>query len=252
MRFDRFHANPVAKLALAACIMLTTAGCHFASRSGYSNLSPDSLATLVENVENDNKDLSEKLRSCKLDLAKSRAEFQSQALLNELLKEELVLTKSDLDQVEKQFVSLERRLRVEESKASAVSAVAEVQLLLEKTQKEHPELAGTALFEEAQEKLLTSDEMVRMRNYAAAAYYANRSMRLLNQLERRKNIGSDGTTWIVSVNRANLREGPGGQYEVVTQLKYGTVIVQLSAADDWYQVRTKDGASGWLHHSVIR
>jgi uncharacterized protein YgiM (DUF1202 family) len=78
-------------------------------------------------------------------------------------------------------------------------------------------------------------------------------MRILNQTERLNNIAfSDGTPRIVSVSKANVREGPGPKFDVIDKLTFGTVVVQLDVMNDWCKVRTQSGKSGWVHVSLIR
>jgi hypothetical protein len=191
--------------------------------------------------------------SQELDLAKLRAECQHHTELNELLVEELEQLKDDLDQVENQFVIIEKRLQLTETKASAVAAIAEVQLLFDKLRTKDPDGLDSVTVAEVRSKIKTSDELTKKRNYAAAVYFSNRAMRILNQTERLKNIAlSLGIPRIISVSKANVRDGPGSSFKVVEKLAFGTVIVQLEVENEWCKIRTESGKSGWIHSSLIR
>lgn len=51
----------------------------------------------------------------------------------------------------------------------------------------------------------------------------------------------------VTANRVNLRAGPGTGHAVIGALSRGARVVPLAPeADGWQQVRTEDGAQGWL------
>lgn len=239
------------------CILLFVpllSGCQWMPRSGHGpGASPDSLSGYALELSRENAELKERVRLQELDLAKLRAEYQRQVELNQFLEEDIALIKSELKRVEQQFVTFEERLRAQETKASAVAAIAEAQLLYEKLRMEASPPLDSATISEVESRLETSDEMVRNKRYTAAVYYARRAMRAMNQADRRRNLQlTDGDTRIVIVSKANLRGGPGADYEVIAKLSYGTVIVQTGTDNDWSKVRTPSGRSGWIHTSLIR
>ncbi len=55
----------------------------------------------------------------------------------------------------------------------------------------------------------------------------------------------------VSVGVAILRKGPGTDYERVGKLSQGQTVRLLARSDDWYNVQTKAGKTGWLHSELI-
>jgi hypothetical protein len=252
-----------ARQTLFLCFMLLLSGCRWMSTQTASphrswNLTPsqrDSLDQILNDyteVKEQNKDLWARVTANNLDLAKLKAECENRTELNECLKDELQSMTADLEYVEKQFLSLERSIQAEETKASAVAAVAEVQLLLEKLQRETPAVLDSMTVADVDVKLQTGDEMIKKHNYAAAVYYAKRSMRILNLAERKKNIHYDGATRIVSASKVNMRDGPGSSFDVIDQLTYGTILVLLDSENDWRRVRAKNGKTGWIHGSLIR
>lgn len=245
-----FSAAP----GLALCILLTQSACQSMSTRGRHGADRDSLsATACREVARENRRLRAEMKSRDLDLAKLRAENERQSELNGLLTEEISQLKDDLGRVEKQFIKFEQRLQAKETKASAVAAIAEVQMLFDNMRTDDPGLLDSLTVTEVASRLTTSDEMVRTQNYAAAVYFANRAMRLLNQRERRRNLGLvDGDALIIAVSKANVRSGPGPDYDVVDKLEYGTVVVQLRTKGDWYRVRIPSGQYGWVHRSLVR
>jgi hypothetical protein len=249
MRLPPTVTSSCVRTCLCVCAVLAAPSCAWLGRSTGEGDSP----TFKTELAKENERLKGELATQSLDLAKLQAEYQRQVELNRLLSEELEHLKTDLDQVEKQFVSFEQRLKLKETKASAVAAVAEAQLLFEKLQTDSPAELDSVMLAEVATKLKTSDEMIRKQNYAAAVYFSNRAMKILNQFERWQNVPlPEGDARAIAVSVANLRAGPGSQYDVVGKLTYGTIIVQLETREEWSMVRTESGKSGWIHNSLIR
>jgi hypothetical protein len=57
----------------------------------------------------------------------------------------------------------------------------------------------------------------------------------------------------VTVDQANVRQGPGVNYPVVTQLEIGTriTVVGRNAAGDWWRVCCVNGADVWIATAVV-
>ena len=255
--------NYIRKYASIAIVLVLTisAGCQWmrpgsSGNLGLTNAELDSLYLRSETCKKltaENKRLAELVDSQILDLAKIDASYKQQAELNEFLREELDNSSDDLDRVERQFVVFEQRLKVTETKASAVAAVAEIQLLFDRFRAETPEGLDSVTVAEVSQKISTSEELIKKRNYAASAYFSDRAMKILNQTERRRNlVFADGTTQVISVKLANMRGGPGSKYSVIEKLALGTVVLQLEASEDWIKIRTESGKHGWVHNSLIR
>lgn len=238
------------------CIMLLgggIAGCSHGLRGSGGDADGDASMDDRGSLVAENRRLKDRLESQELDLAKVRAEYQRQLELNGFLEGEIEHLQAELRNVEQQFVRFEQRLHMKETKASAVAAIAESQLLFDKLQNEESSSLDSLTTLEVTSQLKTSDEMVRKKKYAAAVYYAKRAMRALNQAERRRNLQiADGDARVIVVSKANLRSGPGSKYEVIAKLIYGTVILETDTAEEWSKVRTQSGISGWVHNSLIR
>jgi hypothetical protein len=239
---------------LTLCIMLLAAivGCSH-TRRGSAGDGDESLSGYEDDLRAENARLKSRVESQELDLVKLRAEYQRQVDLNGFLQGEIEHLQGELQNVEQQFVRFEQRLHMKETKASAVAAIAESQLLFDKLRTQQSLTLDSLTTVEVTSQLATSDEMVRKKKYAAAVYYAKRAMRALNQAERRRNLRlADGDARIIVVSKANLRTGPGSKYDVITKLVYGTVIVETETSKDWSKVRTQSGITGWIHNSLIR
>lgn len=55
----------------------------------------------------------------------------------------------------------------------------------------------------------------------------------------------------VKIREATVRSGPKHFKPAVATLKYGDQVEQLESKDGWFQVRTRDGAVGYLHESAV-
>jgi len=58
-------------------------------------------------------------------------------------------------------------------------------------------------------------------------------------------------TVIVKVKKANVRVGPGKNYEVTATALYGVVFSPGKKSGDWQQVSHSDGTKGWIHHTLL-
>ncbi|MBC8316680.1 MAG: SH3 domain-containing protein [Desulfobulbaceae bacterium] len=58
-------------------------------------------------------------------------------------------------------------------------------------------------------------------------------------------------TVIVKVKKANLRIGPGKNYEVVASALYGVVFYPGKRDGEWLQISHNDGTKGWVHASLV-
>ncbi len=56
---------------------------------------------------------------------------------------------------------------------------------------------------------------------------------------------------IVKVEIANIRTGPGKNYEQVATAKYGVVFTPTETEGDWTKVSHEDGTRGWIYKKLI-
>ena len=61
----------------------------------------------------------------------------------------------------------------------------------------------------------------------------------------------DTPTVVVKVHRANLRSGPGTQYDLVFDADKGTPFKVLEKKDSWIKVQHADGDTGWIFSSLV-
>lgn len=58
-------------------------------------------------------------------------------------------------------------------------------------------------------------------------------------------------TVIVKVKTANMRVGPGKNYEIVATVKYGVVFKPTDREGQWVKVVHDDGTSGWIYGTLL-
>ena len=55
----------------------------------------------------------------------------------------------------------------------------------------------------------------------------------------------------VSASAANVRSGPGTQYDIIWKIeKYHPVFI-INKSDPWYQFKDFEGDQGWIHKSLV-
>jgi SH3-like domain-containing protein len=56
----------------------------------------------------------------------------------------------------------------------------------------------------------------------------------------------------VAVNKANVRSGPGKNYEVLWSVGRYFPVDIVKTSGDWRQIRDYEGDVGWIHHSLLK
>src|SRR5881628_3282678 len=54
-----------------------------------------------------------------------------------------------------------------------------------------------------------------------------------------------------TTGRANVREGPGGNFKVLFTLETGVPIVAYSYVDQWVRIRDDSDRPGWIHQTLL-
>jgi SH3-like domain-containing protein len=55
----------------------------------------------------------------------------------------------------------------------------------------------------------------------------------------------------VTAEIANIRSGPGTQYDVLWQVETYYPIVVIDKSDQWYQFKDFENDTGWVHKSLV-
>ncbi|HEU4929247.1 MAG TPA: SH3 domain-containing protein [Candidatus Krumholzibacteria bacterium] len=188
----------------------------------------------------------------KAEAARLRVERDRLAQANQLLEQELAEAHEDLKRVERQFAVYERRLASEQGKADAVASAAEARMRSDRLSRARPSVLADSTQRYVNGLIETSESLIRKQNYAGAQFFAERANHVMSSAERRASIEKSAITRTVSVDVANVREGPGQNYPVVARVAVGQALLCWGEANEWYHVRTPQGSEGWIHISLVR
>ncbi len=186
------------------------------------------------------------------EIARLQIERDRLAQNNELLEQELADAHEDLKNVERQFIVYEERLTADDGKAAAVASAAEARIRCERMVRERPGLMADSTKAYVKGLIETSENLIRKQNYPAAQFFAERANHTMNSAERRANVEGKAVTRAVAADVANVRVGPGQGYAVVERVSQGARLTCWGEANEWFHVRTPNGAEGWIHVSVLR
>lgn len=192
----------------------------------------------------------------------AEASDERQRLTAELaeLEETNATLELELGSALEELLRSQANLRNVQSRAFAVSRIAEVRVELQ-TFRESDDSAISSRVERADEFLTRADGALGEGNVGGAAYLAERAGELLRQVRTVAEIRSKGPKelipivpprWVEVQTQANLRAGPGTDHERVGTLAAGTKVQALAREGEWYQVRTDDGATAWIYRRLVR
>lgn len=166
------------------------------------------------------------------------------------LEREVARLKMDLVRAENTLIAVESKLRSGYSRATAVSALAEAQIQLDKASRVAPWRLET--IGEARDKLDIAQKHIAEEYFGAAVFFVYRANRIVEDLNYEANI-VDNSAQAMFINRpkVNLRSGPSTSEDIVKILVQGTPVVREKQKGEWFLVRTLTGTVGWVHRSLL-
>jgi hypothetical protein len=187
-----------------------------------------------------------------LELAHRDGEIYRQAQAERIhtLEREVARLRGDLVEAESAMVAIESGLRGAQTRADAVSALAEARIAVERASSGTPWRSSEIA--EVKERLEEAERQFQAGNPGSAVFFASRAQRLADSLreEARRAAAFKGTR-VVRAPRVNLRAGPSTTDAVVAVLLQATPVLPQRSEGEWVLVRTPDGAAGWVHASLI-
>lgn len=159
--------------------------------------------------------------------------------------------RTDLRRAEEVLVSVESGLRGNQTRASAVSELAEARILVRRAAQLAPWRVEKT--REAESKLAEADHHVQQNNPGAALFFVYRARRIaeLGLLEARF-VSKQTNTYFVGAPHVNLRAGPTTNERVIRVLGKETPVFAERKQGEWMLVRVISGSAGWIHRSLIR
>jgi hypothetical protein len=170
---------------------------------------------------------------------------------SEFFEREVERLRADLQQAEESIVAMESGLRGFQSRADAVSALAEARIALDRVERRVP--WREAEVREARDKLAEGQSQLERGNVGSAVFFASRAQRItasLSQEARQVEAWSDRR--LIEGQLVNLRAGPSLDHRVIDRIPEHTPVFPERSHRDWKLVRTPTGQVGWVHESLLR
>jgi len=166
------------------------------------------------------------------------------------LEREVQRLRGELHEAESAMVAIESGLRGAQTRADAVSALAEARISVERARTSVPWRG--AEIAELTEKLEEAERQFQSGNSGSAVFFASRAKRVADALleEARRAAGVPAMRKITAP-RANLRAGPSTADSVLLVLSQATPVLPQRSDGEWVLVRTLAGAVGWVHTSLL-
>jgi hypothetical protein len=168
----------------------------------------------------------------------------------EFFEREIARLREDLARAEASIVAMESGLRGSQSRADAVSALAEARIALDRVSRRVPWRKDRV--EEARTKLAEAQHQLDLDHVGAAVFFASRAQGITESLSQEAKLVS---AWpglrVVAGERVNLRAGPSVQQPVLAVLAHETPVLPERGEGDWTLVRTPSGQVGWVHAPLL-
>ena len=168
----------------------------------------------------------------------------------EFFERELARLRDDLARAEASIVAMESGLRGSQSRADAVSALAEARIALDRVSKRVPWQQDRVA--EANAKLVEARRQLDADHVASSVFFASRAMGIAESLAAEADLVSG---WpgrkVIGGDRVNLRSGPSTDQPVLAVLSRETPVFPERGEEDWTLVRTPSGQIGWVHDALL-
>jgi len=163
-----------------------------------------------------------------------------------------------LDDARQEVVRAMAKLQTAATRAEAASGIAEAEIALESL-KSAP--AGQGVAEVTRLMQLSSAEFDKQ-NYGGALYLANQA-KSAAQVARGQLASTERgaprpgeTVFAIPVQlktaeRANVRDGPGGNFKVLFTLPAGEALTGYSYVEQWVRISDASGRRGWIYRDLI-
>jgi uncharacterized protein (UPF0332 family) len=187
------------------------------------------------------------------------ARLQLLSLEKELQKKELNIK---LEEAILEVVRAKSKLRSVETKAEAVSALAEGEIALKTIKASVADNENDEKSHKAKELLQTSSRELKNENYSGALYLTIQAKALIREDQERskgreKKAMMEGEVPFAiplplqAISQAKVKDGPGLDSKALFGVPQGTPFVGYSFKGPWVRVRAEDGRSGWIYYKQI-
>lgn len=161
-----------------------------------------------------------------------------------------------IDQALQEVVATMAKLRTLATRAEAASAMAEADVALQSrgdSRRDSPEM------KQAYRLMQQSSDAFRQKNFGGALYLANQAKAAARLSGARGAVGElrsgevafAGPVKLRASTHANVRVGPGMNFDVAYTADSGGALSGLSYFGEWIRVTNESGKEGWIFGSLV-
>ncbi len=187
------------------------------------------------------------------------ARLQLLSLEKEIQKKELNIK---LEEAMVEVVRTKAKLRSLETKAEAVSALAEGEIALKTLKTNVADQENDAKSSKAEELLKASGLELKKENYSGALYLTTQAKALIREDQERSKdrekkammAGEVPFTMplpLQTISQTKVKEGPSLDSKALFAVQQGTAFVGYSFRGPWVRVKAEDGRSGWIYYKLV-
>lgn len=217
-------------------------------------------AAETEAREKEKNELQESLAKAQEEAARLQEALAERGAELTALEEAKATLELELKSALEELVRSQASVRNVQSRAFAVSRIAEVRVELQSFRKrKDPALADR--LQRASEFLDHADRALQEDNLGGAAYLAERASELLRQVKTIAEIRGPEPTELIPIIPprmlevlavANLRKGPSSDSERLGSVEPGTELKAIARRGEWYQVEIEGKGPAWVHRRLVR
>jgi len=187
----------------------------------------------------------------RLSLRSRRAEEEQHRL-----EERLALLARDLELTETELIRTKARLKGNETKAEASSAIAEARIL---TRRIADEKGRSSTLARCQRWIARAEGLLEDENYGAAVFFAMKAQDLAKHPEPTANAKGTGADlelpspqarYAVKGDNVRVRAGPSTSADTIGTLSKGTVVQASVTRGDWVRI-TVGEITGWVARHLL-
>ena len=175
------------------------------------------------------------------------------------LEDKVGVLQRDLEMTETEVIRTKARLKGNETKAEASSAIAEARILIRRIADEKGRGASVV---RCQELLAKAEQLLKEENFGAAAFFALKAQDTAVKASEETagpaaaapnaaEVATPQKRYTVKAVVANIRRGPGTAEPVVATAPQGAALEASVMRGDWIRV-SFGGVLGWVHRSLLQ